>query len=104
MNINPKKDKNSPRAPAKDQFDHVLDLLYDLKVRLDQNGPNGNPGTGMLERFDYFSRVSDLGRGCSYGIKAKQLFLLNDFKDVKSLIEHIILRIRQLPGNENFGR
>jgi hypothetical protein len=98
------KDKNSPRAPALDQLDHLLDTLSDLQWRLDQNGSNGNPGTGMLEKYDYFCRVSDKGRRCAYAIKSKKLFLLNDFKDVKKQLEHIILRIRQIPGNENFGR
>jgi hypothetical protein len=96
--------KNSPRAPAIDEFDQVLDLLYDLGIRLDKNGAKGAPGTSMLERFDYFSRVSDRGRNCSYAIKAKKLFLLNDFKDVKTLLEHVIQRIRHIPGHENFGR
>lgn len=96
--------KNSPRAPAVDQFDPVLDLLYDLKIRLDKNGAKGAQGTGLLERFDYFCRVSDRGRDCSYAIKSKKLFLLNDFKDIKALLEHVIQKIRHIPGHENFGR
>lgn len=98
------KDRSSARAPAIDQIDHIMDLLSDLQWRLDQNGPDGAPGTGMLERYDYFCRVSDQGRKCSYAIKTKKLFLLNDFADVKKMLEHIILRIRQVKGNENFGR
>ena len=98
------RDRNSPRAAPNDDIDRVLDLFADLKARLDQNGPNGAPGTGMLEKYDYFCRVSDRGRACSYSMKSKKLFLLNDFKDVKDIVEKLVRHIRKLPGNENFGR
>ena len=98
------RDRNSPRAPARDSVDQSLDALADLWRRMDQNGPKGKPSSGMLEKFDYFCRVSDRGRDCTYAVQSKKLFLLNDFADVKALVEQVVKSIRKLPGHENFGR
>lgn len=98
------RDHNSPRAPARDSIETTLDLLCDLRIRMDQNGAKGKPNSGMLEKYNYFCRVSDRGRDCTYSIKAKKLFLLNDFEDVKNLVERIVKEIRKLPNHENFGR
>jgi len=98
------KDKNSPRAAPNDNIDNVLDLLSDLRERLDRHTPTGKEGSSMLEKYDYFCRVSDKGRACSYAMKSKQLFLLCDLKDVKTLLEKLIFHMRQVPGNENFGK
>lgn len=98
------RDASSPRAAPNDALDHVLDLLTDIKTRIDQHTPTGKPGSGMLEKYDYFCRVSDKGRACTYGMKAKQLFLLCDFKDVKELLEKAVFYMRQIPGHENFGK
>lgn len=98
------RDKTSPRAAPKDNIDRMIDILNDLRERLDVNGPTGAVGSGMLEKYDYFCRVSDRGRDCTYGIKSKKLFLLNDLEDVKKLVEQFVKTIRTLPGNENYGR
>ena len=95
------KDRNSPRAAPTGPIDYVLDQLFDLMIYLDTHGNKG-PGSGMLERYDYFNKVSDKGRACTYGMQAKQLFLTGSWPQTKTMIEKLVGLIRQLPGHEEF--
>ena len=97
------KDRNSPRAAPNEPIDYILDMLYDLKVRLDRHA-KGPTGQGVLEKYDYFCRVSDKGRACTYAMKSKALFLTCDFPEIKDMLEKLLVYIRAVPGNENFGR
>jgi hypothetical protein len=98
-----KKNSNSPRAAPNEPIDYTLDQLYDLKLRLDKHG-TGPAGSGMLEKYDYFTRVSDKGRACTYAMKSKSLFLNYDFPEIKQMLEKLLVYIRAVPGHENFGR
>ena len=98
-----KKDRTSPRVAANDPIEYTLDMLYDLKVRLDKH-QEGPPGSGMLEKYDYFCRVSDKGRACTYTMKSKSLFLNYDWPEVRVMLEKLLTYIRAVPGYENFGR
>jgi len=98
-----KRTKDSPRAAANEPTDYILDLLFDLMKRLDKH-EKGGAGSGMLEKYDYFCRVSDKGRACTYSMKSKALFLNYDFPEIKQMIEKLLVYIREIPGHENFGR
>ena len=97
------RDRNSPRAAPTGPVDYVLDQLYDLMIHLDEHGSKG-PGSGMLEKYDYFNRVSDKGRACTYGMQSKQLFLQHSWPTTKIMLEKLLVLIRQVKGNEDFGK
>lgn len=75
--------QNRPTASSCDQL--LLDLLWDLSIRLKTN----QPGNSMLERYNYFIRSSDRGRACTYAMKCKQLFYTYDYQEVKELLKKI---------------
>ena len=97
------KDRTSPRAAPTGPIDNILDQLFDLMTHLDTHENKGS-GSGMLEKYDYFNRVSDKGRACTYGMKAKQMYLNYDWPKTKTRLEKLIVSIRQIPGYEEFGK
>lgn len=95
------RDRNSPRAAPKEPIDSVLDQLYDLKKRLDRPVVQGD---SALEMYDYFTRVSDQGRDCTYARKGKHIFLTKDWEEVKRELLQLLLNIRLMPGESEFGK
>lgn len=72
--------------PGEDQIAHLMDLLYDLSVRLKKHR---GEGPDLLERYDFFVRNSSRGRGCTYAHKCRQLFLSGDWKDISHKLDEI---------------
>jgi hypothetical protein len=67
----------------------VLDVLEDLRERLNRTGPEGADGSDFLRRYRSFIEISDKGRACTYAMKCKELFLLSDYHDIKELLEQV---------------
>lgn len=96
-------DGRNDRPAASEPIHSVMDSLYDLWVRIkDHKGSQKN--NNMLEKYDYFVRNSNRGRSCTYAHKCKALFLLSDYEDIKKHLLQVIENIREVPGDENFGK
>lgn len=96
-------DGKNDRAPAGHPIHSVMDSLFDLWVRMkDHDGSQKN--NNMLEKYDYFVRHSNRGRSCTYAHKCKALFLMSDYQDVKKQLLEVIEHIREVPGDEEFGK
>lgn len=67
----------------------LLDKLNQLRQRLNQHTSEGIEDGGMLKKYSYFVRTSSLGRACTYSIKTKELFFLEDYEEIKELIEEV---------------
>jgi len=89
------------RAAATNPLHLFLDTLCDLSQRLQHHEGDG---IDILERYDFFVRNSNKGRACTFSHKCQQLFLTGDYEDIKKKLLDVIESIRQLPGEEDFGR
>jgi len=94
-----KKERSKPNEPV----DYVLDGLWDLITRINTHDKK-HLGNNMLEKYDYFARHGKQGRNCTYGLKAKQMFMIYDWPDVKKQLKKIVEYIRTIPGSENFAK
>ena len=88
-------DGNTDRPEAADVFQQLLDLLWDLHLK--------TKDPSMLERYDYIIRHSKMGRACTYAMKAKGLFYLKEYKEIKELIAKINSCIQEIEGKRDNG-
>ncbi len=86
-------DKPCPSAMTAEH--RLLDKIYDLYKRLDSYTSEGNPGNSMIEKYGYFIRESEAGRRCTHAIKAKQLCLMSDLRDIERAIKDISLLLEE---------
>lgn len=94
-------ENDKPRAPATLPIHTLLDTLADLQERMSHTGDD--PGTmNVIESHDYFSRESNQGRECTYALKAKSLFLQQDYEQIKLLFLKALQAFRSIEG-KSFG-
>lgn len=96
----PRADELSDRPSTEDCIGLLMDQLTDSIHRLTHYQGNG---INLLERYDYFVRHSSKGRSCTYSHKCRQLFI-SELGIVKEEVLKVIEMIREIPGEENFGR
>ena len=77
---------------------HLLDTLYELQQRLLHTG--GGKGIELLEKYRGLIEVSNMGRACTYAMKCKNLFMNNDYQEIKRLVQKVMLIMDEM---ENGG-
>ncbi len=86
----------------------LLLSLYDLFFRLSSPYPNERRekvlgSGGMLQRYKFFIEHGEYKEKCAYAIKAADLFLANDYEEVKKLFLSCLEEYRKVEG-DSFGR
>lgn len=82
----------------------LLLSLYDLFFRMSHSRGNNTVGTGgMLQRYHYFVHNGEYKEKCQYAIKAADLFLAEDYEEIKKLFLSCLEEYRKVEG-DSFGR
>lgn len=63
---------------------------------------DGQPN-GMLERYNYFIYNSEHGRECKYARKCLDIFLEEDYEDIRKLLLEVLSEFRNVEGDK-FGK
>jgi hypothetical protein len=80
--------------------------LYELWERMNKHGKNSidkKSTGGMLERYQWFINNSNMGDSCTYAKKCLDLFLREDYEDIKKLFLECLKEFRSVEG-DNFGK
>lgn len=72
----------------------LMDKLFQLQKRLKHTGTN-ETGMNVIEAYNHFVNTSDKGRTCTYALKCKELFINQDLKEIKQLLEETLELINE---------
>ena len=85
----------------------LMEKLFELMQRMDQRKPREGQlegdMNGCLRRYYYFIYNSTYGRDCKYAAKYKDIFLNEDYEDIKKLFLEALTEFRNIEGDE-FGK
>jgi hypothetical protein len=74
------------RPPATEKSHTIMDLLADLRERLNTTGGKKD-SFSSVEAYDGLVKRSEHGRDCHIAERYKLLFFKNDYDEVKRLID-----------------
>jgi hypothetical protein len=79
----------------------LLEALFTLLDRM--NHRKNGESNGMLERYNYFIYNSEHGRDCKYAARCLDIFLSEDYEDVRKLFLECLSEYRLVEGKD-FGK
>jgi hypothetical protein len=81
------------------------DLLTLLDILAKRIHPPMNPNQysdSMIERYNFFITHSEFGKDCTYARKCKDIFLREDYEQIKQIFLDTLVQFRMVEGNQ-FG-
>jgi hypothetical protein len=53
----------------------------------------------VIEAYSKFIETSPKGRTCTYALKCKSLFMMQDYKEVKKLLEEVLEHMEEIENS-----
>jgi len=79
---------------------NLLTVLHNFVNRV-KTRPGGSEG--FCERYNFFLTTSEYGADCTYARKCMDLFLSEDYPEIRVLFLEVLAEFRSIEG-EDFGR